>query len=363
MSLIVAYDQLFNPNKLVASSPEAIAFKKGNDNISYHDINLHHNYGTESEPVISDVLIELPEVSAQGIRMKEEDASGKNGPYKKKVYSMIFRFDITSANSTVKADAQAAIDKHNGVYTGCCKIVEDNKKVLKKPNFSAANCGDLFKDPMYWPCDKVTQERIVGKNPSMFVKLKKTQNSSTLFTDMNNKPIDWSLLTDVELRIVPLLHYKKIYVGANLIRMKIFLISAVVTKIAAAGTESKQVSTVERLKNKYSNLADEVESQLAELRMARQETLSQQTGKEFGSSDYGTMHSNVGVGGSGNGNGSGESGVGGMGGVGSGSSGNEQASLQDFLSGAPTMSSATSAPIPQVPQTLKLSVQPIVKIN
>ena len=104
-----------------------------------------------------------------------------------------------------------------------------------------------------------------------------------------------------------------------------YLASAIILKIAAAGTQSRQVSTMDRLKAKYgASLADTLESELAEFRMARQDQLNSSAPKEFGATDYGIMHSVVPTNA-----------------PSAAPQPSEQASLQDFLSAAPPMATTT----------------------
>lgn len=317
MNSLVTYDQ-FNPAKLGGSEPIATSFKQGNDTISYNDIKLHYNYGTPEEPIISDVFFELPAVTAGGIQLKEKDAQGKNGPYKKQSYSMMIRMDL--ANKETRTELQKALEKVDEVHVKACQLLGACKGKVKMHDFDAARPGSIFKSPIYWPRDEVTGEKVNGKNPSMWVKLRSYKTNKTLFTDLNGHIVDWKLLTDVDITFVPLLHFEKIYVGAK-VSIQVYLASAIILKVVPVGTETRQTSTLERLKEKYgANLADSVESQLAELRMARQEVIHAPA--EFGSTDYGTMHSvtpSVGASVS--------------------TPVAEQASLQDFLSGAPSRKS------------------------
>ena len=333
MNSLVTYDQ-FNPTKLGGSEPIPTSFKKGNETISYNDIKLHYNYGTPEEPIISDLFFELPSVPAGGIRMKEEDAMGKNGPYKKQTHSMMIKLDLS--DPATRGEIQKALDKMDEVHSRCCQVLAGCKGKVKMHDFDATRPGGMFKNPVYWPRDEVTGEKVKGKSPNIWVKLRNYKGNRTLFTDLNGHVVDWKLLTDVDITFVPLLHFEKVYVGAKA-SLQVHLASAIILKVTQSGTETRQTSTLERLKEKYgANLADSVEAQLAELRMARQETIHAAPA-EFGSTDYGTMHSVTPS----------------AGGVTAAAPASEQASLQDFLSGAPSMTA---------PNILKLNVQPL-KLN
>jgi hypothetical protein len=335
MNQLVTFDQ-FSSEKLSGTEPIPTSFKKDNgESISYNEIKLHYNYGTPEEPIISDLFFELPAVNATGIRMKEEDKTGKNGPYKKQNFSIMAKLELTDPKT--RAEIQNAIDKIDEVHAKSCQLLAKCKGKVKMHDFDAQRPGGMFKNPIYWPRDEVTGEKVPGKSPSMWLKLRNGKTNKTLFTDLNGHIVDWKLLTNVDVTLVPLLHFEKIYIGSKA-SLQVHLASAIILKIAAAGTQSRQVSTMDRLKEKYGvGMADTLEAELAELRMARQEVLAAAPAKEFGTTDYGTMHSVVPTP------------------VGSVNPSvpqvPEQASLQDFLSAAPPM-----------PTVLKIGT-PSLKLN
>lgn len=338
MNQLVTFDQ-FISSHLGGSEPNPQTIKKSNgEQINYNEIKLHYNYGTPNDPIISDLFFELPMITSTGIRFKEEDAMGTNGPYKKQSHSMMLVFNLSDPK--VKGEMQTALNKLDELHARACQIMAPSKGKLKMHDFDPARPGGMFKNPVYWPRDEVTGEKVAGKNPNLWVKLRNYKTHKTLFTDLDGHPIDWKLLHDVDITMVPLIHFEKVYVGAKA-SLQISLASAIITKIVKVGTETRQMSTIERLKAKYGNdLADSVNAQLAELRMEKQETLHQ----DFGDFSSGSMH---------------EIPTETMGGSGSTSS-QDQASLQDFLSSAPTMSQPTQ----QVPsQTTTLPKITTLKIN
>ena len=334
MNQLVTFDQ-FLPERLSGTEPIPTSFKKDNgESISYNEIKLHYNYGTPEEPVISDLFFELPPVGASGIRMKEEDKTGKNGPYKKQTFQVMVRLDLTDPST--RAEIQKGIDKIDEVHSKACQLLAGCKGKVKMHDFDAQRPGGMFKNPIYWPRDEVTGEKIKGKSPSLWLKLRNGKTNKTLFTDLNGHIVDWKLLTNVDVTLVPLLHFEKIYIGSKA-SLQVHLASAIILKIAAAGTQSRQVSTMDRLKEKYAatGLADTLEAELAELRMARQDVLNNTpVAKEFGSTDYGTMHSVV----------PNQSAVPSV----PTPQVSEQASLQDFLSGAPPMATTLKIGTPSL---------------
>lgn len=289
MSLVECKD--FNAKHLGGSELIPQQIKKPTESISYNEIKLNYNYGTPERPIINDLYLELPETTSTGIRTKEEDALGQNGPYKRKSHSLMITFDLANPNPEKQAEMEMAIMKLDELHAQCCYLLAPYKGKAKMHDFDPNRPGGMFKNPVYWPRDEQTGEKIKGKNPNIWVKLREWKNSKALFTDPQGQLINWDLLRDVDITFVPLLHVEKIYIGAKA-SLQISLASAVVTKIVKAGSETRQLSTLERLKQKYGEgLSHSVEAQLADLRMSRQETLQNVAqNNEFGNRDEGVMH-------------------------------------------------------------------------
>lgn len=332
-SKLVTFDQ-FSAANLKASDLIPKEITKPNEKIKYNDIKLSYNYGTEQDPIIQDVFFEGCVVKGTSYKERKEEAMGKNGAYTKVSTSMMLTFDLSDADT--KDDSLHCIEKLDEFYKGCRKIIAVNKGKLKMHDFTVDGPVGIFKDPVYWHLDEVSGERIKGKNPNIWVKFHSARYNKTLFTDLNGKPVEWSLLEGSEVTMVPLFHFEKIYVGSK-ISLQVYLSSAVVLKIVPIGTESRQLSTIERLKSKYgSSLADEVEAQLSEIRMTRQDTLASNASQGGGDFNNGTMHSMP------------------------PEQGEDDESLSDFLSAAPTMSAPAPAPV-SVPtmssKPIRLNVQ------
>lgn len=341
---IVTFDQ-FDAANLKGSEPIPKEIKKANETIKYNDIKLSYNYGSNEDPTIQDLFFEGPVMTSTGITTKvEAPTTGKDGkPYVKVSNSMMLVFDL--ADLETRDDSMKALEKLDEVFTASCYCIAACKGKLKMHHFDPTRPGESYKNPIYWPRDE-NGEKVKGKNPNIWVKLRPYGSTKTLFTDLKGNVIDWNLLKNVNVTLLPLFHFEKIYVGAKP-SLQVFLASAIVLKIVAAGTESRQMSTLDRLKAKYGNSkVDEVESQLADLRMARQEALSNSvsTNNEFGDHQdgeekSGSMHS---------------------------LSGPSNASLQDFLGAAPQMNPqpSTQNTMPPLPnsQPLRLNVQNM-KIN
>ena len=325
-SKIIEFNQ-FKKENVSGSKPVLQSIKKPNETINYNEVKLSYNYGTPTNPITRDLYFELPKMRATGVKTKEEPATGKNGPYTKVSCSMMLIFDL--ADPETKDECLQAVEKLDEVHHAACLAIDACKGQLKMYDFDPQKPGGMFKNPVFWHRDEVTGEKVKGKNPSLWVKLYNSPYKRTLFTGLDGKAIDWKLLNNVEIEMVPLLHIEKIYVGAKL-SLQIHLASAVVLKVAAAGSESLQVSTMEKYKTKYGGAGiDQLEAQLADLRMNRQDALDNTQSSDLSGehpNDKGTMEQLPQP------------------------TSDTQVALQDFLAGAPPMQSAQNTSLPSLAQ-------------
>ena len=273
-----------------ASDPKEKSMQNGK--INYKEIPLQYNYGTPEHPIIDACFFEFPEVSSYGgIVCKKEDPkpSAKEGdpPYIKESYAIMFTFNLQDAESV------ACLQKLDDMHKGTCQVLAKHKGKVGMYSFNPEHPGEIYKHPIYYKIDPVSCERVVGRNPTIWVKLNVWKNNKTLFTDVNGNPIDWTLLSDVEVKMIPLIHVEKIYIGGGKASLQLKLHSAIVTDIVPINTRSRQTTTLDRLKNKK-GLADSVSSQLAQMRMERQDAIDgghiRPTTAKLPGVDAGTMH-------------------------------------------------------------------------
>jgi hypothetical protein len=319
----------YSPENMKGSEPipKEITKTKGKEveKIKYHELKLSYNYGDSKNPNIQDVYFEGCVVIANGFTSKEEEAMGKKGPYIKKECSMMQVFNVVDPE--FKDDSLNCINKITELYKKARQIIFTHRNKLKMHDFIAEGQGGLFKYPIYWPRDEVTGEIVEGKNPNIWVKMRTGNYNKTIFTDLNGNNVEWSLLKGSEVTMIPLYHFEKIYLGTKM-SLQIYLSSAVVIKIKKIGSESRQLSSLERLKQKYAAEAEDLEAQLAELRMEKQDLLANQISQSQGSysSNFdgpdpdGNMHTSVEM--------------------------TQETNLEDFLADAPTMEEQQS-PEPQ----------------
>lgn len=233
----------------------------------YYQIPLLYNFG---EPIenrkLNDFLFEACEMDSKfGIQSKV----GQSG---RPEHSIMVTLDGNIA------DQARFIETTGQLHAGCAYILGQMKGGVKLPLFNAQMAEATgLKNPVHRPRDEVTGELIQGRNPSMFLKLfsrgKPPMVEQTLFTGLDGKPIPWTLLTGVEIKFIPLIHVKRIYVGGGKASIQMEVTSAVVTSVRARNTSTRQTGTIERLKGARPELADAVAAQLAKLTADRQDQM------------------------------------------------------------------------------------------
>lgn len=228
----------------------------------YHTINFKYN--VSPDPAIKntkDLLFEGAEVfSPSGLIAKP----GKSGRME---YSIMVKYNLGKKD---QAEMIAALDKLH--YT-CAVALQKQRGSVKLHSFSAEHaemCG--FKNPTYRARDPVSSEYIEGASPTCFLKLFKRQNGSTLFTRPDGTPIDWRILQNAEVTFIPLIHFKRIYVGSKP-SLQSELKSAIVTSAVPQNSNSLQQSTMKRLMAMRPDLANTVAAQIAKLTTEKQEFL------------------------------------------------------------------------------------------
>lgn len=232
----------------------------------YYQIPLMYNFGTTENRILNDFKFEGCEMSSSyGIQSKP-------GPSGRMDHSIMSRFDMNDKEQT------AFIDKMGEVHSGCAYILQQMKGAVKLYNFNAQMAEATgLKSPIYRARDEMTGEIVQGRAPSIFLKLfsrgKEPFVEQTLFTDLDGKPIPWALLKNVEMKFIPLLHIKRIYIGGGKASIQMEVVSAIVTSVRARNTATQQTTTLERLKQARPELIDMVSGQLAKLTIERQDQL------------------------------------------------------------------------------------------
>jgi hypothetical protein len=233
---------------------------------TYYQIPFLYNYGTAENKRLTDFLLEGCELSTSFGVQSKPNQSGRVE------HSIMVSFDVND-------DEQVRfIETINQVHAGAAYILQQMKGAVKLFNFNAQMAEATgLKNPIYRPRDEVTGEILQGRKPSNYFKLfqrgKPPMVEQTLFTDLNGKPIPWALLQGVEMKFIPLIHFKRIYVGGGKASIQMEVVSAIVTSIRARNTATQQLSTIHRLQHTRPELVDTVAAQLAKLTTDRQDQM------------------------------------------------------------------------------------------
>lgn len=232
----------------------------------YFQVPLMYDFGSPDKKMMRDFLLEGCEMETKfGIQSKQ-------GPSGRMESSIMCSYD------TNNPDHHKWIETMNLIHSGCAYILQAMKGVVKLYNFDAKMAEATgMKHPVYRPRDELTGDIIQGRAPSMFLKLfsrgKPPMVEETLFTDIHGKPIPWSLLRMVEMKFIPLIHIKRIYIGGGKCSIQMEVSSAIVTAVRARGSTTLQLTTIHRLQQTRPELADTVAAQLAKLTTDRQDQL------------------------------------------------------------------------------------------
>jgi hypothetical protein len=232
----------------------------------YYQIPLMYNFGTQENRILNDFLFEGCELETNfGIQSKPSQSGRVE-------HSIMCRFDLNNKEHV------SFIESIGNIHAGCAYILSQMKGQVKLYNFNPEMAEATgLKNPVYRARDELTGEVIQGRSPSIFLKLfnrgKGTMTEQTLFTGLDGKPISWTLLQGVEMKFIPLIHVKRIYVGGGKASIQMEVLSAIVTCVRARNTTSRQLGTIQRLQHDNPELADTVAAQLAKLSLDRQDQM------------------------------------------------------------------------------------------
>ena len=241
----------------------------------YNEIVIEYNYGDANTQVRAPLLWELPEVTTS-LGITESEMSGR------KKFSIPITLNVFS-----NQEHEKSVKIMDSIYKSCADNIFKNKAALKLPKFLINDpeaCG--FKHPIYYPRDKVTLEIVPGKSPSLYLALSIRKDSRTVFCGLDEKPIAWDLLKNVQMSFIPLIQLEKIYVGGGKPSLQMKLVSAIVTSVIAKSSVIRQKSTIERLRQNNPGLVNNVSKQIEVLKNAGSEDGSESnSGKQEATSD------------------------------------------------------------------------------
>lgn len=250
-SYIVQYKDL-NKDKIGSSKGVEKSVPNSKNNEKYKELPIVYNYGTVETPRIDTLNVEFSEVSCpQGIIERDE----KDG---RKQYSIKCVYD--------PVNDEVLLSKIDEIYKATALELQKNKQFLGCFHFNAEMaeaCG--YKNPVYHQRDQTTGEVIPGRKSSQFIKLIKSGSGyQSLFTDPSGNPIEWKYLIGVDLKLIPLVKFEKIYYGGKpSIQCK--LQSCIVVSAVKPNTETTQTDTMAVLNSKNPEIVSQMEEQMRKL--------------------------------------------------------------------------------------------------
>lgn len=251
-SQIVSFNE-FNESHLIFNTPVEKPIPN-TPNQKYKEIQIEYNYGTAEKPYRGPLFIEFPEVvSSTGIV-----TSDLNGKKKRSLQVLL------PQNSE---ECQKVVEVMSQIHKACANALHANKGFLGIPHFNkdlpeASN----FKNPVYFPRDKLSGELIQGKNPNMYLTLTEKGNNKSIFCDLKENIVPWAILENVQMKHIPLVHVDKIYIGGNTRSLQYKHISSVLTHVVSKGKVIKQKSTIDQLKQRNPELANAIDDQIKSLK-------------------------------------------------------------------------------------------------
>ena len=162
-------------------------------------------------------------------------------------YSIYCKFNLSTESDCKFIDTMMTI------YNKCALNIDDNKRTLKMHHFSSKHAEQTgFTNPLYYPTDRNTGARIVGRNPSIYWKLNQ-KDEQTIFYDNNNKFVPWHTLEYMEMKIIPTIHIKCVFIGYGRASLQIDLVSAKIVEMRPCNSLSKQLDQSYNIIVRYSN--------------------------------------------------------------------------------------------------------------
>lgn len=252
-------------NNLIGSSPESKTVPTNVPNQagqSYQQISLSYNYGTPERPLQDVMYLQMPPVTSNGI-IESAQNDGKL------TYQMYVPLPLSDP------EVATFIDKFSAVYHRTADILIQYRGPARipAPTVEVLLMSGLYKNPLYYPKDKNTNEIIPGRSPSIYLKLIKKgagpYEEKTLFTDLKGNPIDWKLLYGVDMKCIPLISLPTIYIG-NKPSLQVKLVSVIVLEVHPRGSQTRQKDTISDFVNRNPDAVNRLEAQISKLTTERQ---------------------------------------------------------------------------------------------
>jgi hypothetical protein len=264
----------FNPQLVSIEKPQAKQFdntKNGGAKGNYAIAKLVYSYSAPNGTIVKDDLyLELCETSVRGFQYPQEGSASKDIQIKA-------GFDITSQST------KEFIGKMNGFYKRLIELILPVKMDLKCKDFTMATASALFKHPIYFPTDSISNEIDDTKNPSQYYKLRNNANQKTNFYSLadTKNAVNWDKLKTAEFKGYPLIVFDRLYAGGNgKISLQSYVSSFVMLPgIRPMGTANRQVGTINNINTEHPDFVDAQKQEISDL----ERTMAGMSGLSLGS--------------------------------------------------------------------------------
>lgn len=219
---------------------------------SYKEIGLQYNTGSSTAPKLGQFLVEGPVVQTRGIVTKP----GLSGRLES---SILIALDPT------KPELVGLRGALNDIYNDLATIYYNNRFQAGNPQCVMAGIPGIIRHFVSESFDKETGMPL-DRPPAIFLKLYELPWSKTQFLTPDGEVIPWSDLVNVDMDIIPLIRFRRIYIGSKP-SFQFDLYSAIVTSISPRTTTNIQINSCQRFD---ASTADAVRQSLLQMQIARQ---------------------------------------------------------------------------------------------
>ena len=246
----------FDISRFKLEQPKARTSK---NNTKYHTMPIQYNYGTDDNPLYTDLYFQLPSCTLMGIKKYNTDIANHK-------FITILSFDLS--DETTKC-----IKKIDLIHKTCCDFLHKNKTSVGFFDFDNERPGLQFGKPVCFVRDKLTGDIIKDKKPWMIVNVIRSEQeyekSEFLYQDMddidpisgypNLKSINLLYLMESIMKVIPLIKFESINVQNNRAVIRCVLVSAIVLDYKDKNIKKyRQISTSNKIYDSNPIIANKI---------------------------------------------------------------------------------------------------------
>ena len=278
----VNYKQ-FDPNRVMLLQEDKKQIPKSNQ--FYYIIPGLYAYGQGESKAMDDLVIEGPELySSRGLISAVPNIKSNDSDQNSQVQATPMKEEHTiTAQIDVYGNEEQKLfaEKIDAMVKHIAKVIMPMRGRIGFRDFNADSYrGSGLADLIVYQYDTMTNEKIPGKKPNIYFKAFKRGSGaaaeSTIFSDLNKKPIPWVAVSNVEMKFIPLWRFKRIFAGSQKIRIQMELISAVITWIKPRNDGSSQHDTIDEYVKQNPSAAETVDAMLSKIMNTRMTLLEEE---------------------------------------------------------------------------------------